>query len=730
MYGEEDLFRKNKIKIAPLKISTKTPGNDRLGHFHYRYDMVEFYNQNSEGIISYSELFTKAKSFAELNSENCSTPEARVRYILSKGNMVFVSGQAGIGKTTFTKLLVKEMLDPDIRLYKAEVVFFLRFRDVNYKKETDLLQFLTTGFSIKKHYNEEKREKILEKLDECENLYIVMDGLDEAIISTKVHLPPCDIDSQETAEVFIINLLRGNILPRSKKIVTSRPRQLTSLPEECKSKFVVNIQGLYDEGQEQICRNLCGDDAVRHNLIIGEIKRRPDLKSYCHVPINCILIILSFIEMDETEWKNVASLTSILVTALDEWFIKKLKKGEFQIQEISELAYKGFVESRYYFYELDLKMAGVDTNNMTTFLTNNFKFKLLNGSEIVSYFAHLMWQELFVAVKIRLYFSTKDFQKLILGSDLLSEKFEVVTRFLFGLCNEKTERKLFVHADAKTLSSSMNSKEFRKMLKEFTLKLLEKDFKNTSSSPVSKNEEDDGEENLDFTADVVSTDNQDNIDDAVVFQHDDGSSNVCESNCVAASDIVTIRSDEIVTDADFQPSFHNAIDCNDVTDENNFDTLSTKIKEQDCKANIIHDQLDGNHAGDADDHKKSDDTKKKIRNEEDDVNNDNDGKVYINKDDRTYFSNLLPILQWVFEMRDEDFTKQVATCLRNEIIIYESQILPTEIPSFNYVLRARQAELIVKLVYPSFIGECAEYFIKELDTTLMQNSNIQVSAFF
>ena len=632
MYGEEDLFRRNKIKIAPLKISTKVPSNDRLGHFHYRYDMVEFYNQNSDGTISYSELFTKVKSFAELYSENCSTPEARARYILTKGNIVFVKGQAGIGKTTFTKLLVKEMLDPDIRLYKADVVFFLRFRDVDYKKETDLLQFLTSGFSIKRHYNEEHRERILEKLNECENFYIVMDGLDEAIISTKVHLPPCDIDSQETAEVFIINLLLGNILPQSKKIITSRPQQLTSLPEECKSNFVVSIQGLYDEGQEQICRNLCGDDADRHNLIISHINSRPDLKSYCHVPINCILIILSFIEMDKTKRKNVASLTSILVTALDEWFLKKLKKGEFQIQEISELAYTGFVKNRYYFYELDLIMAGVDTNNMTTFLTNNFKFKLFNGSEIVSYFAHLMWQELFVAVKIRLYFSTNDFKKLISSSDLLTNKFEVVTRFLFGLCNEETERKLFVHVDAKALSSSMDFKVCKEILKSFTINLLKKYLQNTLGFPGSK-------KNFDVAAADVFIDRKDD------------------------------KNDDIVSDStDFQINFYDVIDWSYF------------------------------------------------------FNN-----MRIGKEDRTYFSNILPILQWVFEMRDEDFTKRVATCLRKEMIIYKSQFLPTDIPCLNYVLRARQSELIVKLILPTFVGDCGKYFIEELFVTTKQNFNIQVS---
>ena len=804
MYGEEDIFRGDKIEIAPLEISTIAPDSDRLGHLHYRQDMVEFYSLNTIGTISHSELFAKARSFAQLNSESCSTPEARDCYILSKGNMVFIVGQAGIGKTTYTKVLVKKMLDPEIHLYKAEVVFFLRFREVNYEKETDLLQFLTSGSSFTKHYNEEQRKKILEKLDKCENLYIVMDGLDEAIISSNANFPTCDIDSQETAEVFIRNLLHGNILSRSKKIVTSRPRQLTSLTEDCKSNFVVNIKGLYDEGQEQICRNLCGDDAVRHNLIIGHINSRPDLKSYCHVPINCILIMLSFSEMNETEWKNIVSLTSILVTALDEWFLKKLK-GNFQIQEISKLAYKGFVKNRYYFEEWDLKKAGVNFDNATTFLTNNFKFKLLNGCEIVSYFAHLMWQELFVAVKIRFYISKNDFENLISSSDLSSGKFEVVTRFLFGLCNKQTRRKLLGQADTAAISSTKDSKEIKKMLKDFAIKLLKKYFERTASSPGSEIEKDVGNTDFKFAADDVSTDNGNDV--VAVFQYDDdcGSDKACGSDSVSSSDTKTVENDEILSDAtDLQDSSYDGIEDNfdtthdDVEDHNiltshfksthgcdamgyrsyvahksDFDNFSKnnikvnvgnnlfncgndKDSDDDC---YTYDNQEENDT-DSDDHDEnsndicnddsrsdscddvSDDSfcsnsfysdEAEEENDADSADNDDsddDNTIVICDDDDLYFSNILPILQWVFEMQDTEFTKRVATCLRNEIVFSKLQILPTEIPCFNYVLRERQTKLIVKLFQPSFVGNCEEYFMNELNITLQRNSYIQVGVCF
>ena len=154
-----------------------------------------------------------------------------------------------------------------------------------------------------------------------------MDGLDEATIDPKAKQPKCNALSVTTAAVFIKNILSGNIFPHAKNLVTSRPRQLAHLSAVVnKSNFVVNILGLNDDGQKNICGDLCGNDNIdRRDKILEYIHSRPDLKSYCYVPINCILIMMSFNEMNVDEWRNVNSLSSLLITALEEWFIKKLE---------------------------------------------------------------------------------------------------------------------------------------------------------------------------------------------------------------------------------------------------------------------------------------------------------------------------------------------------------------------------------------------------------------------
>ena len=485
------------------------------------------------------------------------------------GNLVFIAGQAGIGKSTFTKLLAKEIINPDIRLFNVKYLFFLRFRDVDYDIKSDLLLFLTSSASFVANISAEARKSILKKLQESESVYIIMDGLDEATINLKTSQPNCNVFSITAAEVFIKNLLSGTILPRAKKLVTSRPRQLARLPAEGNtSNFVVNILGLDDDGQKQICDDLCGKDTKRRDKILEYIYSRPDLKSYCYVPINCILIMMSFNEMDASNWDDVDSLSAVLITALEEWFLKKLK-GEFQTKRISSLAREGFLVDRFYFRENHLKIAGVNFENITTFLTNNIRFQLLKGKK-VSYFCHLIWQEFFVAVELRLFTDKEAFKKFIPKLD--SDKYEVVTKFLFGLCNPSKLDDLLDLMDVEGLNSNEDREECKKALKEIAIQTLEK-----------------------------------------------------------------------------------------------------------------------------------------LR----------------NGDMKDYVTSVLPVLGWVYEMKDDDLTQEASKCLRDKIEI-QDLVLPSDIPSFNYVLRSRETELTLEVQRPKFVGKSFQTFMDAINTSLNLRENIQV----
>ena len=434
--GEKDDIRRDKIKIAPLQISTRARDMeqlDRSGHFHYRKDVVRIYSEDASHVIPYEQIFEVAERKAVQSAKGCRTEEAKTEHILKYANIVLISGQAGIGKSTFSKLLVEKMLDPNDPLYQAEFVFFIRFRDLDYKQNYDLLKFLTNSASFISSISSEDRTKIIQHLKASDNVYIVMDGLDEADIDLKMNYSYINAASYTTAAAFIHHLLSGRLLPRAKILVTSRPRQLAHMPRKCSSNLYLNLLGLNDKGRSQICSDLCRDEPDKRDRILSRINTRPDLKSLCYVPITCIMVMVSFYSADSLK-RNVDTLTAILVYALENWFLKKLK-GKFQIKKIAVLAYQGFLRNRFYFRDHHLRNEDINFENTTAFLFNNIKFELLQG-KAVTYFAHLMWQEFFVAIKLRLYSSKEEFQKIVPA--LESDKFEMVARFLFGLCNKQT----------------------------------------------------------------------------------------------------------------------------------------------------------------------------------------------------------------------------------------------------------------------------------------------------
>ena len=470
--GEKDRIRGDKINIAPLQISTRARGMeqlDRSGHFHYRKDVVRIFSEKPPDVIPHEHIFEAAKWFAVQGAMGCRNEEAKAKHLLKYGNVVLISGQAGIGKSTLSKLLVEKMLDPNVRLYQAEFVFFIRFRDLNYQQNSDLLEFLTNSAPFISSFTSEDRTKIIQHVEASDNVYIVMDGLDEADIDLKMNSPNINADLHTTAAVFIHHLLSGRLLGKAKKLVTSRPRQLMQLPSEFSSNLCLNLLGLNDEGQTQICSDLCRDDAAKKDRILSRINSRPDLKSLCYVPITCILVMISFYSMDSLK-KNVDTLTAILVYAVENWFLKKFK-GKFQIEKIAVLALKGFLKNRFYFRERHLRNEGINFENTTAFLFNNIKFELLQG-KAVTYFAHLMWQEFFVAVKLRLYSNKEEFQKIV--PELESDKFEMVARFLFGLCNKQTLDELLDCVEDEELNTEADRDECEEILKKFVIEKLKR----------------------------------------------------------------------------------------------------------------------------------------------------------------------------------------------------------------------------------------------------------------
>ena len=191
-------------------------------------------------------------------------------------------GQAGIGKGTLSKLLVRESLEKN--LYVAEFIFFFYFRDLNYKKEMNLLQLLTNDSTFSNNLTENDRKHQLTKLEENENACIILDGFDESVVSCKSKPIEgrCLVFDSVKAEITIKHLLNGDFLPKSEKPFTSRPRQLFQLHKTYRSHFIVSVLGLNETSQRQVCEDVCEKNDVCAE-VFQFVSDRPDVKSFCYI---------------------------------------------------------------------------------------------------------------------------------------------------------------------------------------------------------------------------------------------------------------------------------------------------------------------------------------------------------------------------------------------------------------------------------------------------------------
>ena len=113
------------------------------------------------------------------------------------------------------------------------------------------------------------------------------------------------------------------------------------------------------------------------------------------------------------------------------------------LSKLSKLAYEGIVQRKLYFSDKDFQAAGLNENDISPFLTtfhaddkSNPMAALRKITKKLNYFSHLIWQEFFAAIHI--IFGLKQTSFNLKQIDLSSSQFEVVTKFLFGLCNDHT----------------------------------------------------------------------------------------------------------------------------------------------------------------------------------------------------------------------------------------------------------------------------------------------------
>ena len=421
------------------------------------------------GDIVPKNFFEESREFAKKSNgyRNALNDEAEKLYLNERGNIIGVIGQAGVGKTTFSKILLRDVLDEKKKLYHADYIFYVRLRDFQNKKKIKLLDFLFKNITSDLGKTIDSFKNFISHLSDSDSVVILLDGFDEIDFDEKLNDQSnltFDMYSEKSPQYFISGLLSGKILPKAKKIITSRPTQMLDLRPSLRPIFIVSIIGIDEKGQQQICEDICKNDEQMMKLVWNYVQNQPELNSYCYVPIMAILIfhtIYQIFKFHKSDQHTPKGITQILVynfcLFIDTDHIHKNDSTKIKLEplsKLSKLAYKGIIKKQFYFSDEDFQAAELDKDDIntffTTFHTNDSLIAIVKKvTKKLSYFSHLIWQEFFAAIYMIFHLEPKDLKKACsdfklfalyspFDIDLSSSRFEVVTKFLFGLCCERT----------------------------------------------------------------------------------------------------------------------------------------------------------------------------------------------------------------------------------------------------------------------------------------------------
>ena len=478
------------ITVAPLQISEQQDPltAEQQGHLYHRDEIMQMISKPPVGNVSIDELFSKAKESAEKSASrrHFETEKNRQAYITTHGNIVGITGQAGVGKTTLTKIILRKVVDEG--LYSADLVFYVRFRDLVYDAKTDLLSFLTASYtpsSIDFLWKTDtvRRNAVLSSVAASKKSIIIMDGFDEATYHSKSLAANHQVDLHQQAKpmVFIKHILQRKLLTNAKVLITSRPKQLIELADDLRPRFTANVLGLDEQAQRQICQDVCFEQT---DEVYNFVRSRPEISSYCYTPVCCILLMHTVLKVHSRKTQFSNTLTSVFAAALSLFMLSSHTDHNFDLAKFATLSWNSFQENKFYLNQEDLIKAGLQADEVNAFLVTTRSEKMLTllggGTSNVHYFSHLLLQECLIAIKLIFFTTSDEFKKLFVGKrklklfkrskpvyDLAENRFEMITKFTFGFCNTKT----FSILKAKFPSLVLSSKHVE-ILKRFAVKQL------------------------------------------------------------------------------------------------------------------------------------------------------------------------------------------------------------------------------------------------------------------
>ena len=330
----------------------------------------------------------------------------------NKLRLVLMEGAPGIGKSTLAWELCRKWEELScIRQYR--LVVLLRLREQRVQNISDVSQLFIS-------YEGKYKKPLVEEVSESQgnDVLFILDGYDE-------------LPKTLQQESFLLDLIKGCVLPASTVLVTSRPSATAELIISCQPQKHIEILGFTQESVEKYASSIFpSKKQLTKFMDYISVSGNPAINSLMYVPLNAAIIVQIYKSDDTLLSHTLTELYTLLcLTILNRDLNLKIEKFEDlpadlhgQFLHLSQIAFKAILDEKVILHTLP--------SDLVHFGFLDAVSALYGGGSVSYNFLHLTLQEFFAAYHISHLGSSglEVFKQY--GKD---KRWNVVWRFVAGL---------------------------------------------------------------------------------------------------------------------------------------------------------------------------------------------------------------------------------------------------------------------------------------------------------
>ena len=302
-----------------------------------------------------------------------------------KPRLVLMEGAPGIGKSTLAWELCRKWEELSC-MQQYSLVVLLRLREQRVQQISEVSQFFIS-------YESKHKKSLVEEVSESQGsgVLFILDGFDE-------------LHKTLQKESVLLDLIRGDVLPVSTVLVTSRPSATAELLS-CSPKHI-EILGFTQESVEAYASSIFSPvkkpEKLKKFMNYISAGENPAINSLMYVPLNAAMIVKMYLDCksDALLPRTLTELYTLLcLTILDRDLkigIKKIKDLPADLHKeflhLSQIAFEGILNEEVIFHSLP--------SDFFHFGFLDAVSALYGGGRVSYSFLHLTLQEFLAAYHI------------------------------------------------------------------------------------------------------------------------------------------------------------------------------------------------------------------------------------------------------------------------------------------------------------------------------------------